>query len=1300
MARKAATKTADKTPAKKTRQTKPRNAKEIPPQKQLISKFFSPSPAKRATRSKEVEEEKKVEEVEKVEKLIPKKEEEEVEYKKDVKKDVKKNAKKEVTKEENEEEMMEFKRKKGQKYAVGTTISKQFDGEDFKGKIIEYNLTKQWYKVRYEDSDEEDLTADEIADLILPEEEGKPVTNAKKRKEEESAAQSDRKRSKEAIVEGEEEEEEEEEKIPKRRKRTQRVILESDEEEEDEEEKKEEEQIKTPSGRPSRRSARSITNYFHKEESDFDDESDDFEEKPKMKSNRRSSTTNKKKVKKQVESDSEASVVSEEEEELDIAMNEVDSADDEMPPPSKRKTPAKKKVASKTKTPASTAKPEKKKMADSFQPLSTPLYSRLSLDEIHAQKEFLDPCGMEATDDVIDRLVGDQVDKLGGLLHRAIQRTVKKTETDKGALGSGKNPLLLGTACSGTDAPALALSIVQEQLELRRDRLNVSKDGDDKIFEYDHVFSCEVDPFKQAYLARNFDSVLYPDIVKLTDKKVRDVYGQEKPLPEFNMFVAGTSCKNFSMLRSNKRIDIEDKGCSGETFLAATEVLFQEKPAYAIFENVIGAPWAKMQEYITGRVKLSDCDTNKAIKDIASKDKGKDLEFIWEEKGKKIVVDRVPPVYGVRAGAVVAGYLKGTEKKVRDIAWPTSKKGTCTLTNLIRENGISKKDDTLVLQTECTYCTHIVKVDTKDYGLPQTRQRTYMFVWRPDDDDNVNDDLGEYWEAIVHHLKSPVRHSLESFILQPDHDIIRVFREALRGPNGRQTKRGVFLEPDFWTSANANLRHNKVAREKLGLDDMARSLTKWGPFGQKQCPPHYWMEYIDCLNQREMDLIEILHASAARDAETHDSNFASFFWNVSQNASKEKHRSACPGIAGCITPGGDFFLPHAGRPLLGCEKLLLQGIPYFRLALGNETEVQIGDLAGNAMSLTVVCATMLAAMSCKQLRIETQKTSHGNMKKVLSDNAGIAPRKKLITSDLINDAKLWRKSGWLCATSLFEKLASLAPDAVKSSIWCTCESSGRNTLGTKFLQCKVCRVSFCRGCINTTSGYQLESHDTAEKNITKEDHNLGLFQQKLRNLVPPSLVFDEAAIKAIAAIEKDRHRVLGLLEFTFTLHRIKRERKKWIIIYYARENNGVGEAVAEFRISVGELKREGIDNCSDEDVELGMRGELTSFFPARQPPLVYGALEPCCMITIHNGESSKLTQWMVKTSNTKTSLKLMGENPMDSERVETGLTDFSAESLVENAKKSHNAKSFGPAKQRGEERRWIYAKTGKTGQKK
>ena len=95
-------------------------------------------------------------------------------------------------------------------------------------------------------------------------------------------------------------------------------------------------------------------------------------------------------------------------------------------------------------------------------------------------------------------------------------------------------------------------------------------------------------------------------------------------------------------------------------------------------------------------------------------------------------------------------------------------------------------------------------------------------------------------------------------------------------------------------------------RANLGLEDEARSLTQWQAYGKKQVPPHYWLEYLKCIDQRRTDLLEILHASAMRDAESHDSNFASFYWNTSQNASKEKHRSATPGIAGCITPGKSF----------------------------------------------------------------------------------------------------------------------------------------------------------------------------------------------------------------------------------------------------------------------------------------------------------------------------------------------------------------------------------------------------------
>ena len=440
---------------------------------------------------------------------------------------------------------------------------------------------------------------------------------------------------------------------------------------------------------------------------------------------------------------------------------------------------------------------------------------------------------MEATDDVIGRLVGEQVDRIGSLLVRALGgeggggnvkanggagknggrncgvangkkilrkgRMIKKENDgeegggggggrDATDLGTPSSPLILGTACSGTDAPSLAMTLVSEHLSRR----NLPS-----LFHHSHAFSCEVDPFKQAYLARNFDSELYPDISHLTDRpSPRDVYGREQPVPEFNLFVAGTSCKNFSMLRSNRRIDIEDRGCSGETFLAAVDLLMDRTPPYAVFENVIGAPWEKMAEYITGRLRLSSCDDKKAVKE--NKDKNAELTFSQSGE-KKILVEKVPAVYGVRCGAVVQGYLAAGSGEVRPVEWPSSVKTstTCTLTQLIKYNGISRKDDTLVLETPVTYCAHYAKVDTKDYGLPQTRQRTYMFVWRAEDG-RVDDDLGVYWEAILRHLKSPVRHSLESFILQVDHDIVRTFREALNGPAGRQTKRGTFLEPDFW----------------------------------------------------------------------------------------------------------------------------------------------------------------------------------------------------------------------------------------------------------------------------------------------------------------------------------------------------------------------------------------------------------------------------------------------------------------------------------------------------------------------
>jgi hypothetical protein len=311
------------------------------------------------------------------------------------------------------------------------------------------------------------------------------------------------------------------------------------------------------------RRRRSIRSYKEEEEDDLDSEEEIV---------KKSAKRSKKSAAKDDGNFESLAYESESDEELAEVYSEASVQEEEVVKATKKRSKAKKPVSDSKKDTSG-----KKKMSESFQPTNPPVYSKLSLAEIEQEKEFLDPCGRESTDGVIDRLVGEQVDAIGALMQRTF-------EENPDASGGKSNPLRLGTACSGTDAPAIALTMLKEQWEARKLP---------DLLSFEHAFSCEKEPFKQAYIARNFDSVLYPDICKLGVKgsTPRDVYGKEVPLPKTNLFVAGTVCKNFSMLRSKYRIDIEDKGESGETFLAATDVLQKEMPEKSIFENVSAAPW-------------------------------------------------------------------------------------------------------------------------------------------------------------------------------------------------------------------------------------------------------------------------------------------------------------------------------------------------------------------------------------------------------------------------------------------------------------------------------------------------------------------------------------------------------------------------------------------------------------------------------------------------------------------------------------------------------------------------------------
>lgn len=209
--------------------------------------------------------------------------------------------------------------------------------------------------------------------------------------------------------------------------------------------------------------------------------------------------------------------------------------------------------------------------------------------------------------------------------------------------------------------------------------------------------------------------------------------------------------------------------------------------------------------------------------------------------------------------------------------------------------------------------------------------------------------------------------------------------------------------------------------------------------------------------------------------------------------------------------------------------------------------------------------------------------------------------------------------------------------------------------------------------------------------------DVGSFENKLRNIVPPLLFFNKEGLEYVATVtNKDRHRVRGLVGAMLSLHKIRRQRRKWVITYYIRDN--INQAVAEFRVTVGEISTAGAVATASANSfpsnKLGVLGEFTSFLPAKTEPLVYGQLDPCIhkqVLLKQDGLSIDETEWMAKLSDSLSfSLKVEGFDPTPSFRVEMGLTDDAEKALKAHAQKSNNKISFEKACQYGEKRRFIY----------
>ncbi|KAH9951203.1 hypothetical protein B0H21DRAFT_888547 [Amylocystis lapponica] len=512
--------------------------------------------------------------------------------------------------------------------------------------------------------------------------------------------------------------------------------------------------------------------------------------------------------------------------------------------------------------------------------------------------------------------------------------------------------LRVATMCSGTESPLLALDLIRRSI----------LDQYGAQFEFEHVFSCEIEPFKQAYIERNFKPpLLFRDVCELGDTHATTAYGALAPVPgDVDLLVAGTSCVDYSNL-NNKKQDIDARGESGQTFRGMMSWVRNHRPPIVILENVCSAPWDRVVEY------FEDEDYSAAFR----------------------------------------------------------------------------------------------RVDTKHFYIPHTRTRVYLVAV-----DKRGSDMPNRWKSMIEKMKRPASSTLDAFLLPSDDPRIHQAREKLVSEShftgDRKTGR------TDWGRCES--RHQRARlEEELGLK---RPLTSWDEGGFCKLPDFAWNDWGVSQVERVWDLMDISLLRAAKDGV--DPSYKTQVWNLSQNVDRTIGSSKV-GICPCLTPSMIPYITNRGGPMVGLEALSMQGLPVDELLLTRETEDQLADLAGNAMSTTVVGACIMSALIIgrKLLKDGDDKATY-EQKKTLKEAAddeddddvmivdGPAESTVPMEDRVSGEDQLIEKPLDLASTSRIA-LSKLLERAEQSARLCECE--GRRGMTDRPLnRCQDCGSSSCVRC--------------------------------------------------------------------------------------------------------------------------------------------------------------------------------------------------------------------------------------------
>ncbi|KAF5350208.1 hypothetical protein D9758_007844 [Tetrapyrgos nigripes] len=498
----------------------------------------------------------------------------------------------------------------------------------------------------------------------------------------------------------------------------------------------------------------------------------------------------------------------------------------------------------------------------------------------------------------------------------------------------------VATMCSGTESPLLALELIQDSI---REHFDVN-------LEVEHVFSCEIEPFKQAYIERNFHPpILFRDVCELGGDEAHTAYGSLVPVPgDVDLLVAGTSCVDYSSLNNEKQ-DIEANGESGRTFRGMLSWVKKHRPPLVILENVCGAPW---------------------------------------------------------------GFVKSK----------------------FEQNG---------------YSADYSRVDTKQFYIPHTRTRVYLVAV-----DKKKSSIPATWkDMVLNKLKRPASSTLDAFLLPSDDPRIHSQR-ALDRRSGRTD----------WTRCES--RHQRARlEEELGSK---RPLTSWDEGGSCKLLDFAWTDWGVAQVERVWDLMDISLLRAAKKGV--DSSYKTQVWNLSQNVDRNTSSSKV-GICPCLTPSMIPYITNRGGPMVGLEALSMQGLPVDKLLLTRESEDNLADLAGNAMSTTVVGASILAALvtGMNLLKEGGDKTTYESKRGIedavdedVMDVDEVVDSGPSLEEHIAGEDQLLYQPLDLSVTKA-HSFATILELAAKSTRLCTCEGRVEMTSRT-LVRCVDCGASSCKKC--------------------------------------------------------------------------------------------------------------------------------------------------------------------------------------------------------------------------------------------